>query len=122
MINITDLERELLIEISHSDFSSDGMGFSWCYRDNMGYNRAWIKQMRGCMASLKAKGVISVSVDYDKWEGTNHTWVGVNSDYIRDATDEEKSVENSIAKWTGKCYTGLNQIICDKANPKEEEE
>ena len=122
MIHITDLERELLIEIAYSDFSSDGHGFSWCYRDNMGYDRAWIKQMRGCIASLSKKGVINSSVDYDDWDRRATTWVGVYSDYIRDATDEEKSVEDSIAKWTGKCYTGLSQIICPISNPKEEEE
>tara|TARA_R110001599_G_scaffold292187_1_gene495834 strand:+ start:22 stop:426 length:405 start_codon:yes stop_codon:yes gene_type:complete len=117
MIHITELESELLLEIACSDFSSDGYGFSWCYRSNMGYNTAWINQMRGCMTSLKAKGVISVSVDYDKWEGMNITWVGVSSDYIRDATDEEKAVKDSIAAYTGKCYANLDRRICRTPKP-----
>ena len=116
MIHITELEAELLLEIAHSDFSSDGYGFSWCYRANMGYYKEWMVKMRGCMTSLKAKGVISVSVDYDRWEGKT-TWVGVYGDYLRDATDEEKAVKDSIASWTGKCYANLDRRICRTPKP-----
>ena len=111
MIHITELEAELLLEIACSDFSSDGYGFSWCYRPTSGYDKAWMAKMRGCMASLKAKGVINISVDYDAWDGKT-TWVGIYGDYLRDATDEEKAVKDSIASWTGKCYANLDRTIC----------
>lgn len=113
MIHITELESELLLEVACSDFSSDGYGFSWCYRPSSGYDKAWMAKMRGCMASLIAKGVITVDTDYDRWDGKT-TWVGVHSKYLRDATDEEKAVKDSIASWTGKCYTNLDRRICRK--------
>jgi hypothetical protein len=69
------------------------------------------------MTSLAEKGVISVSVDYENWDRSKTTWVGVYDEYIRDATNEEKAVKHSIAEWTGKCYANLDRRICPTPKP-----
>jgi len=114
MMNITDLEAELLLEIAHSDFSSDGHGFNMCYRASMGYPNEWAKVMRGCMSSLRQKGVISVTTDNYDYGGEASTWISVRKQFLCEATPFEREVKGSIAEWSNYSYRGLNRVICPK--------
>jgi hypothetical protein len=86
MTTITKQEKELLDYIAEADHSSDGYGLGgYVYEEDFD-----MKKLRGVLASLIKKGIVTMEKMDINWE--EYTWVSVTSEY---------QVENPNNTWSG---------------------
>jgi len=96
MTTVTKLEMQFLQEVEGSDHSSDGHGI--CAWIEPLYFSMPMRQVRGVMTTLTAKGVITVTPPEPQY-GMPYSYVAVDDKYMTISTDPKS--------WSGYDYCNL---------------